>query len=306
MFRTRTGNSARPDKTWSDWSEPLSEPKGSVISSPNARFVQWQAELKSSTEAVSPSITGVTVSYLPQNNAPVIKSLNVTTLLAATTGPAKPPATQPASATYSITVTDTGDAAASTLSGTPTQTVSRGLSQQIQISWQAEDPDGDRLVYALYFRGEGETQWKMLRTNFTETSHTVEGDVFADGKYLFRLVASDKQANSTRSAREAELVSAPILFDNTPPILTSSAPRRNEGRVEVDVEAEDVASSLRRAEYSLDATGWVPLESVDGVVDGPKERFRVALDNIPAGEHLIVIRAFDASNNAGVTKVVIR
>ncbi len=42
---TRTGNSARPDKTWSDWSEPLTNPQDSLIRSPNARYIQWRASL---------------------------------------------------------------------------------------------------------------------------------------------------------------------------------------------------------------------------------------------------------------------
>jgi hypothetical protein len=44
-FRTRSGNSAKPDRTWSDWSEPLSDASGSRIASPNARYIQWKAEL---------------------------------------------------------------------------------------------------------------------------------------------------------------------------------------------------------------------------------------------------------------------
>jgi len=42
---TRSGNSARPDKTWSDWSEPLTNAQDSEIRSPNARFIQWRASL---------------------------------------------------------------------------------------------------------------------------------------------------------------------------------------------------------------------------------------------------------------------
>jgi hypothetical protein len=228
----------------------------------------------------------------------------VVTQLAAVPAAAKigvPPAS---ASTYSITVTDTGETASS-LSGTPTQTVSRGVSQQIQISWAADDPDADRLVYALYFRGEEEGQWKLLRSNFSESSLTLEGDVFADGKYLFRLVASDKPSNATLTAREADLTSAPVLFDNTPPVVKAGTPRRTGAAVELDIEATDAASGLRRAEFSLDATAWVPLEAADGVVDGQQERFRLRIDNLSAGEHLIVVRAYDSSNNAGLTKVVV-
>src|SRR5204863_192270 len=38
-FKTRSGNSARPDATWSDWSEPITDPAKSVITSPNARYL---------------------------------------------------------------------------------------------------------------------------------------------------------------------------------------------------------------------------------------------------------------------------
>jgi hypothetical protein len=306
VFRTRSGNSARPDKTWSDWSEPLSSPNGSSITSPNARFVQWKAEL-AGTSGSSPVLTGVNLSYLPQNTPPAVKSLNVTTQVGASAAGAKS-TVQPvaSSGTYSITVTDTGEAGASSLSGTPTQTISRGLTQQIQISWQAEDPDGDRLLYTLYFRGEDERQWKLLRSNFGDTSMLLDGEVFADGKYLFRIVASDKMSNAAGAAREAELISAPVLFDNTPPAVTAAAPRRNGTAVEVNVEARDKVSALRRAEYSLDAAAWVPIDPVDGVLDGLQEQFRLRVENLAVGEHLIVIRVFDSANNVGLTKVIVQ
>ena len=45
VFRTRSGNSARPDRTWSEWSQPLTDPAGSHIASPNARYIQWKLEM---------------------------------------------------------------------------------------------------------------------------------------------------------------------------------------------------------------------------------------------------------------------
>jgi hypothetical protein len=305
VFRTRSGNSARPDRTWSEWSQPLSDPGGSNLSSPNARFVQWRAEFRGAS-AESPSITGVTLSYLPQNNPPVVRSINVTAQAVANPASAKAGAQQQqASGTYSITVTDSGDAGASSLSGTATQTVPRGMTQQIHLTWVADDPDGDRLVYTLWFRGEEESQWKLLRANFAENTFMLEGEVLADGKYLFRVLASDKQANAPGAAREAELVSTPVLFDNTPPSVRATAVRQG-AQVVLQVEATDATSTLRSAEYSLNATAWVPLAATDGVADGRQERFSATLDNVPEGEHLIVVRATDSSNNAGLTKVVVR
>ncbi len=147
-FRTRSGNSAKPDRTWSEWSEPLANPAGSRISSPNARYIQWKAELTGSAGA-SPAITSVSLAYLPQNSPPIIRSINVVSQSAAT--PAGKAAASSSSA-YTVTVSDSGDTSTSS-PGTPTQTLARAATSQITVSWQAEDPDGDRLVYNLYFRG---------------------------------------------------------------------------------------------------------------------------------------------------------
>ena len=152
---------------------------------PNARYVQWRTEL-SGTGAV---VENITVAYLPQNTPPVIRSVNVSTQAAAA-GKAASTASASNSAAYSITVTDTGESSAS--AGTPTLTLSRSSGSQIQVSWQADDPDGDRLVYSLSFRGEEETEWKLLRMNMFENSLLLDGDILADGRYYFRVIASDR------------------------------------------------------------------------------------------------------------------
>lgn len=301
-LRTRTGNSVRPDRTWSEWSAPLAN--GDAIPSPNARYIQWKAEL-SAVDGQPPVIDSVTVAYLPQNNAPAIRSLTVTAQLVGA-AQAKTVATTAPAATYTITVTDTGESPPASSSGTPTQTVGRAASEQMQISWQAEDPDGDRLSYALYFRGEDEREWKILKANLSETSYTLDSDVLADGRYFFRLVASDAPANHPGAARQVELVSAPTLIDRTPPLVRAAGPQRVGSRVEIEFEASDAASALRRAEYSVDAGPWIPLAPLDGVLDSPTEKFRLELEQVDPGEHLIVVRVFDASNNAGLTKVLLR
>jgi len=302
-LRTRTGNSLRPDRTWSDWSAPLTYPSGTRIPSPNARYIQWKAEF-TGAQAKTPALSGVTVAYLPQNTPPVVKSITVSMQLAAAGG-AK--VVQPAqNSAYSITVTDTGDAAPPVSAGTPTQTPSRAASQQINISWQAEDPDGDRLVYSLWFRGEGEREWKLLRTNLHENAWAVDGDALADGRYFFRVVASDREVNPPELAREAELVSSPVLIDNTPPVVTAGPPRKTANGVEVEFEAVDAASPLRRCEYSVDAGIWIPLAAADGVIDSPREKFLVRLDHLSPGEHVLMLRAVDSANNAGLAKVIIR
>jgi hypothetical protein len=277
---------------------------GSRITSPNARYIEWKVEM-AGTGGATPILNSVTLAYLPQNSPPVVKSINVTTQSAATGAGAKA-ASAPSSGAYSVTVTDSGDVSSSTPAGTSTQTLPRASAQQITIGWQAEDPDGDRLVYTVYFRSEDATQWMILKSGAHDTSMTFDGDILADGKYFFRVVASDREANPPASAREAQMTSAPILIDNTPPVVTVGPVRYSSGAAHVEFEAADAASPLRHCEYSLDAAGWVPVEAADGVIDSLRERFVLDLTGLAAGEHLLVIRAADSANNSGLAKVVLK
>ena len=128
----------------------------------------------------------------------------------------------------------------------------------------------------------------------------------ADGKYFFRVVASDREANPPPSAREAQLTSAPVMIDNTPPVVTIGPVRYANGAAHVEFEAADSASPLRHCEYSLDAQSWVPIQAADGVIDSLREKFVLDLTGLPSGEHLLVIRAADSANNSGLAKVVLK
>lgn len=304
LFRTRSGNSARPDTTWSDWSDPMTAANGSLIKSPNARYLQWRAEFQS-TNGNTVTIDSVSAAYVPQNTPPAVRSINVSTQPKPAGAQAATAANSTANTAFSITVTDSGETP-QTSTGTPTQTLARGALQQTQIVWQADDQDGDRLMYSLYFRGEDEKDWKLVRANMPENSMSLDSDILADGRYYFRVVASDRPSNPVEYARESDLVSAPVLIDNTPPVVRIGVPVRADSTAEVTVDATDQTSPLRRCEYSLDATGWVPVEAVDGVTDSPVETFKIKLENLRSGEHLVVVRVYDSAGNAGLSKAIIR
>jgi sugar lactone lactonase YvrE len=294
-FRTRTGNSAKPDQTWSDWSAPLTGAAGSRIPSPNARYIQWKMAMAGSAGR-TPVLNDVTVAYLPQNSPPVVTGITVSTQPASLAAP-----TKPSSDASSMTVSASADAG----SAASTQVLSHSPSSQISVAWQAEDPDGDRLVYDVSFRGEDQTQWIPLKSGVHDNFISFDGDMFADGKYFFRVVASDREANPPSSAREGQSISAAVLIDNTPPVATLGAVRRDGATAHIEFEAAGKTSPLRRCEYSLDASGWVPVEAADGIVDGLRQKFTLDLKGLAPGEHLLVIRVADSAGNTGVAKAVL-
>ncbi len=301
VFRTRTGNSTRPDATWSAWSAPITDPDQALIQSPPARFIQWRAEWPAGNQS---EINTVSVPYLSQNSPPAIHSLTVSSVVG--TNPAKSVASASSStAAYSVTVTDTGEPPATSTSTTNTQTVSRLQTTQTQISWQADDPDSDKLVYTIYFRAEDEKEWQLIRSRMFENTLLLDPDVFADGRYFFKVMASDAPSNAFEFALETEMVSTPVLIDNTPPVVMLGKPLRHGNVIEMDVDAADKTSPLRLCEFSMDAGLWQPVESEDGVTDSPHERFHLRLENVRPGEHLLVVRVYDSANNAGLARVVV-
>ena len=299
-FSTRTGNSARPDNTWSSWSEPIRDQAHAAIQSPRGRYIQWRAEWTSGSTA---ELQSVVVPFLPQNTPPVVRSVSVTSVAASSAAKASA-AGSSASSAYTVTVTDTADPSPASTSSTGTQTLTQQSPMQVQITWQADDPDGDKLIYSLYFRGEGEKEWKLLRRDLFDNTVTLDPDVFADGRYSFRVVASDRPANDLRYAQQSEFVSTPVLIDNAPPVVVAQAPVRNGNAVDVTVSASDKTSPLRKCEYSVDAGPWQPVEAADGITDSQREQFHLHLANLKPGEHVIVVRVYDSAGNAGLAKVV--
>lgn len=294
-LKTRSGNGGRPDATWSDWAAV----NGAQIQSPNARYLQYSAELSGAGAAIE----NVSAAYLPQNRAPAISSITVISTPAPTTA-TSPAAGAAKTPTFSVSVTDTGDATPLSSTGTPVESISRAAPQQLTVSWSADDADGDKLVYSLDFKGEGEKEWKSLKRDLHDATYSIDGDALPDGRYTFRVTASDRESNPNGTAKEADLTSAAVLVDNTPPVVRVQAAARGGTGADVSFEAQDGTSAIRRAEWAIDAGPWTPVAPVDGILDSPTEQFRIHIDAVPAGEHLLVIRVADAAGNTGLGKAL--
>lgn len=299
QFYTRVGNSERPDNTWSDWAGPYSNADGDPVTNPPARYFQWKAVFHTSANN-SPTLDEVTVSYLNQNLPPQIHSLNVSTSSERTGAVGSG-----GSANTPLGAGITVSASPSVNFGGPPQPTPAGKTP-ITLAWQADDPNGDQLVYTLYVKATDEREWHLLKDKIHPSTYTIDSDALADGKYVARLVASDEESNPPSMARTSELLSAPFWVDNTPPDIEILGQTVTGSTAEVHFAAEDATSPLRSAETSLDGQDWHDVLSDDGIVDSRRETFTIKLTHLGPGEHVLTLRASDTSGNIGVGKVVIR
>jgi hypothetical protein len=266
------------------------------MQSPTARYLQWRFSYRGDF-----TLRSVTAHYLPQNQPPAVKSLTAVLGFAAAPQPKSPAGATSTGSSYTLTVTDTGEASSASSAGSPALVPTRPGLRQLILSWTAEDPDGDTLQYALHFRGEEESAWKLLKEGIAETSYIVDADSLADGRYLFRITATDRPSNSLASAKSAELTSVPVQLDQTSPSLTIE-----DRQGTLIATAQDADSSIRKIEYSIDAGPWTNLDAADGIFDSREESATVRLPQLTPGEHLLAVRVWDASLNVAIRKLLVR
>lgn len=305
QFFTRSGNSARPDNTWSAWTGPYTNPEGSSIESTPARYLQWKAVFHGSGDA-SPSLSDVQVSYLNQNLPPEIRSLTINDgnekLEMAGT-----PLVTPAGPINMSPVSTVGSPAAVSLEyeSQPAPADPSG-KRPVVISWRATDPNHDHLVYSLYIKSRSEQSWHLLQDKLRASEFSLPTDALPDGSYRVRLVASDSPSNPPDKALTASLESAPFWVDNTPPVVRLTGKDVRGQTAVVRFKAESKAAPLDRAQFSEGENRWKDVVSDDGIVDSQQESFTIHLDSLTPGEHVISLRAFDTSGNVGVGSAVIQ
>ena len=300
-LQTRSGNTEKPDETWSDWSANLTDPKGAQVSSPKAKFLQWRAILKnSSNTARSVDLNEVNVSYLARNIAPEVLSIQI---LPTNVGLLSNPPAQ-------IDPNIENSGLDPTLFGLPpvTNIPPRRVYQRgaRALQWTAEDRNGDRLEYSIYYREASENNFKLLRENMRENFFTLDGAALADGRYIFKITANDSPSNPASQNLSGEKISEPVDIDNTAPTVTAiGAPQINGDRARVIFEASDSSNFLNKAEYSINGGDWQEVYADDGISDGARERYSVEIPLRNAGEYSVSLRVFDANGNTGSARVLV-
>lgn len=308
---TRTGNVEQPargrgDWGWSEW-QPVQD---GAIQSPAGRFLQWKAVLHDGGR-----LAGVGVNYLPMNAAPEIDDLVVApgariNSQASNVGQQQTVNINFPSANNPVVVpVDTGSAS------TPLQAIKDRTA--VTVRWAAHDENGDDLIYSLYLRGDAEHDWHLLKDEITDKAYSFDAALIPDGGYRIKVVASDAPSHSPGEALTGSKVSERFEIDTTPPVvsalkaelaLAKCAQAPCPAPVHATFNAEDSASPIAHAEYSVDAGSWQYIDPVGKLSDSKREHYDF---EIPAsalegktGEHLITVRVYDRHDNIGVAKTV--
>jgi hypothetical protein len=296
-LQTRSGNTAAPDSTWSDWSTTIRSTDGEQIKSPRARFIQWRATLKN-TGTVAPRLREVTVSYLPRNIAPRVTSVTILPI-----GVALQPVPQPQTDPGAEQAGLDPQALGGSVPIPPRRVFQRGA---ISLQWQVEDRNGDTLESRLYYRAAAGGDYFPLKTELRENYFTIEPNALPDGRYVFKIVVSDSPSNPSDLALSDDQETEPVEIDNTPPAVTMAKPSISGMAATVEFQVTDATSVIRRAEYQLDGGEWQSVYPVDGIADSRREDFRVKVNLPDSRAHALAFRVFDSNANVGSAQLQLK
>ncbi len=291
----RSGNVDNPDRNWSPW-KPVDLQKDPVLNVPPARFVQWKAVLHAGS--TPPSVDSVLLNYLPKNVAPDFDDVTVQV------GVRYQPQPKP-----SIVPDTSGTAGSQPRFDVPPPTTRDANS--IGVKWTIHDDNDDQMVYSVYYRGDGETRWLLLKENVTDKFYSFDALLLPDGGYTVEIIASDAPSHSPGQALTSTRDSARFEVDTTPPRIDDIKAAVEGSQIHVMFHASDGFSNIKRAEYSVDAADWQYVEPVGQLADSKSANydFQVALGSDAkkiASEHVVVVRVYDRFDNMSSAKTVIR
>jgi outer membrane protein assembly factor BamB len=313
-FFVRSGNTEDPGKEWSRWFGPYSK-TGSPAEAPPARFAQWKAVIHDGRPG--DGIDWVSVAYLPRNVPPVIDAIilqdpgvRAQSVILIPSGQQQTVNLRmpPTPNTSGITITQSSSPVK--FENPPQGFVQKGYQS---VLWSAHDENDDELRYGVYYRGESEREWKLLKDNLDQKFYSWDTTTLPDGAYYLKIVATDAPSNPPAAALKTERESERFEVDNTPPVIeglqtTSFLVQRSAAvasGVIVKFTARDTSSSIERAQYSLDGGEWILVSPTGGISDAPEEHYEFSLSNLGPGEHTIAVRAYDKFENVGSAKTTV-
>jgi len=295
QFQTRSGNSNRPNVTWSDWSPPYQKNAGEQILSPGARYLQFRVMFKTQSSKVTPLLRKISLYYLQTNLAPEITKL---TLLPANVVYLKPPVQTEVIWGVDTHITEKNkDQAEVEAMIVPKKAEKKGFQTAV---WEANDENGDSLDYSISIRKEDENKWRILKENWTEPIYAFDTLSLPDGVYLLKVVASDSPSNPSGMELTVEKIARPLVIDNSMPIIKDFKVNREKNKLVVTFVAQDLMSSIQEVKYLIRPGEWKSIFSEDGICDSKEESFRISIALPPQSDDLITVKVQDSHGNIGV------
>ncbi|MBN1938834.1 MAG: WD40 repeat domain-containing protein, partial [Candidatus Aminicenantes bacterium] len=286
-FQSRSGNTAEPGSSWSDWSPPYEKADGEQILSPRARYLQVRAMFKSTSVKSGPMLSRVDVPFLPVNAAPEISRIE---LLEPNEVFLKPPDMDEAVWGLERRQPESPKKADETRMMVAKKVERQGFRTLV---WSGTDDNGDDLVYTISLRKDGEQEWRTVEDRWTEEIFAFNTVYYPDGRYEMNVSVSDERSNPPGREKKGEKTVGPLIIDNTAPSVDDLKAVRQGGRLQVSFQALDALSTIKDVRVLIRPGEWTVVYPEDGIADSKAELYSFTIP-LPAGaDNLLTVLVRD-------------
>ena len=173
------------------------------------------------------------------------------------------------------------------------------------IVWDAEDNNGDSLLFSVFIRNEDDSKWRMLKEGCVEKIFAFDTLSFPDGNYFIKIEAEDSPSNPLGMELKSEKISRRLIIDNSLPVIKNLQVDRNRDSVTIRFLTEDASSFIKEVQFLIRPDEWRTIFPKDGICDSKIEEFEVTVPLPPNADNLITIKVKDSRDNVGVARQII-
>lgn len=297
----RLGNAEDPEQgAWEDWGKEQGVDPGQGVPIPAgpSRYMQYRLTMKTKSGPVEGFRTDYTESfYQAENRTPRLRAIEVSDITPPTNGGGQGQGGNGGQQQQQ----GGGPSQEETKPGGRSPHSNTGA---IQVNWNAVDPNQDDLEFELFFMGDDETTWKLIQDELRQSNVPLQIRGVADGRYRFRVTASDKLSNPPGTELTDEIISDEFIVDNSPPRLEALRVTPEGRKARLEVRVIDEVSFVSSVEIDIDNEDAYPLFSEDGLFDEQEESIDWLSMELDPGEHVLTVAATDRQGNTEVRKVV--
>ncbi len=267
-FFSRSGNTSDPDNGgWSEWIKADISVPAVMVNSPIGRFLQYKLVIIRTNSQETPKISQIKASFSIPNLKPQVNELAIE-------GPQG--------------------------GGNPKQEIPLEEMKKLQVSWQAEDANKDKLIFDIYIKESKSDCWIKIADNLDDNMYLWDTNLVPDGYYNVKLEASDELSNPEATKLTNCKTSDYVLVDNTAPEITEYNMADTANGKSIELTACDKLCVIKSVEYSLDSDRKLrEAAPVDNIADSNIEKFSFSVDPQDTGLHFVTVKITDIAGNRG-------
>lgn len=175
------------------------------------------------------------------------------------------------------------------------------LENKVNVTWQASDADGDKLVYTLLYSADAGKTWQAVAVDIEKTNCVVNlKELPGSNQVLFKVIATD---GFNTGSSESQAV---FRVENNPPRVEIISPGNNSS-------SSNTQTIVLYGDAFDREDGYLDGKSLRWTLDTPgTSGFQVLGDNrstyvtgLSPGDHIITLSAIDSNRKISMTSILL-